>query len=177
MHRLFVAIRPPAPVRARLTALMGGVEGARWQDDDQLHLTLRFVGEVDRPVAEDVVAALGGVSHPRFAVSLEGIGQFDRKGRITSLWVGVGPPEPLAALHRKVDQALVRIGLVPEGRAFVPHITLARFGRDAGALDAVMSRAGEMSGLSFEAEDFRLYESTLGRGGAHYEMIERYRLS
>ena len=61
MHRLFVAIRPPAEIRRALTALMGGVAGARWQDDDQLHLTLRFIGEVDHHRAEDIAAALGGL--------------------------------------------------------------------------------------------------------------------
>ena len=64
MHRLFVALRPPPAIRARLLAAMGGVPGARWQDDDQLHLTLRFIGEVDRPVAEDIAAALGTIHAP-----------------------------------------------------------------------------------------------------------------
>ena len=57
MHRLFVALRPPVPVRDHLLDLMHGVEGARWQSDDQLHLTLRFIGEVDRHQASDIAAA------------------------------------------------------------------------------------------------------------------------
>src|SRR3546814_10296472 len=64
MHRLFVAIRPPPAIRVRLLGLMHGIAGARWQDDDQLHLTLRFVGEVDRPQADDLADALG---HIRFS--------------------------------------------------------------------------------------------------------------
>mgnify|MGYP001113377463 CR=1 FL=1 len=62
-HRLFVALRPPRPIRARLIAAMHGISGARWQDDDQLHLTLRFIGEVDRHRAEDIAAALGALAH------------------------------------------------------------------------------------------------------------------
>ena len=58
MRRLFVAIRPPAPIRALLLDAMGGIGGARWQSDDQLHLTLRFIGEVDRHLAGDIHAAL-----------------------------------------------------------------------------------------------------------------------
>ena len=65
---------------------MGGIAGARWQDDDQLHLTLRFIGEVDRHVATDVAAALGSVRHPPFELAVSGVGTFDRKGRIDTLW-------------------------------------------------------------------------------------------
>ena len=75
MHRLFVALRPPPPVRARLLSLAGGVPAARWQDDEQLHVTLRFVGEVDRPVAEDVAACLARVRAPAPTVRLSGVGQ------------------------------------------------------------------------------------------------------
>ena len=176
MHRLFVAIRPPASVRARLVAAMGGVEGARWQDDAQLRLTLRFIGEIDRHVAADVAAALAAVRHPRLTIATAQLGQFGRKGRIDSLWIGVTPHDALAALHRKIDQALVRIGLPAEGRAYLPHITLARCGRGAEPLDALTARAGELAGLSFEVEDFRLYESSLGREGARYAAMARYPL-
>ena len=95
MLRLFVAIRPPAPVRNRLLAAMGGVAGARWQDDDQLHLTLRFIGDVDGRRAEDIDAALRMVRHPPFDLTLDGSGSFDRR-RVTSpsksnTHVGGGP--------------------------------------------------------------------------------------
>src|SRR3712207_6187189 len=133
MHRLFVAIRPPAPVRAQLPDLMGGVSGARWLSDDQLHLTLRFVGDVDRHAARDVDAALSGVHHPRFAIALNGLGLFDRRGEPVTLWAGVAPHDPLAALHRKIDQALVRVGVEPERRAYMPHVTIARL-RGAGSV-------------------------------------------
>ena len=74
MHRLFVAIRPPAAIRAILLGAMGGISGARWQDEDQLHLTLRFIGEVDRHRADDVHAALGAVHQAPFEIALSGIG-------------------------------------------------------------------------------------------------------
>lgn len=172
MHRLFAAIRPPRGVRERLLAAMGGVRGARWQNDAQLHLTLRFIGEVDAPVANDVAAALAAVRHPCLALVLEGWGVFDRKGRVDALWIGVGPQPALAALHRKIDHALVRVGLEPERRAFRPHITLARFGRDGGDAGAAVAR-GACAGTSFEAVDFRLYESLLGHEGADYACVAR----
>src|SRR3954471_13726299 len=121
MHRLFVAIRPPGPVRARLLDLMGGVAGARWLADEQLHLTLRFIGEVDRHLARDVDAALSGVHHPAFAIALNGLGLSERRGEPVTLWSGVTPQEPLHALHKKIDQALVRVGVGPDRRAYMPH--------------------------------------------------------
>lgn len=175
MHRLFVAIQPPRPIRARLLALMGGVTAARWQSDDQLHLTLRFIGEVDRHRAEDVAAALGTVHQPPIAVTLEGIGQFDRRGRIDTLWIGARPQAALAQLHNKIDQALVRVGLEPEGRAYLPHVTLARFGAHAGGIGGFVATAGAAIG-PFVAEDYCLYESHRGADGAVYEVIARYPL-
>ena len=91
MHRLFVGLRPPEAIRARLLAIMGGIPGARWQSDDQLHLTLRFIGEVDRPQAEDAALALSGVQFPPFEVALAGVGMFDTRGRPNALWAGVRP--------------------------------------------------------------------------------------
>jgi 2'-5' RNA ligase len=176
MHRLFVAIRPPPPVRAHLLALMGGVGGARWQDEEQLHLTLRFIGEVDRHRAADVDAALAAVVHPAFDVAIEGVGSFERRGEPTSLWAGMAPQEPLRNLHKKVDQALVRAGLEPERRAYVPHIALARLPRGAGPVGAFLAGASNASGPAFRVEDFCLYESRLTPGGAVYTVVERYRL-
>lgn len=134
MIRLFVALELPVPVRDRLLAAMGGVAGARWQTDAQLHLTLRFIGEVDRHQASDIVAALGSVHIVPFSLTLGDVGTFDRRGRIDTLWVGVTPQAEVAALARRIDQALGRVGMPPETRAFVPHITVARFGRDVGAM-------------------------------------------
>ena len=74
MHRLFVAIRPPAAVREQLIDLMDNVAGARWQDDEQLHLTLRFIGEIDARQADDVAAALVQVHAPGFELALTGLG-------------------------------------------------------------------------------------------------------
>jgi len=177
MHRLFVALRPPASVRSTLIDLMGGVDGARWQDDDQLHLTLRFIGTVDRHMANDIVTALGSVVAAPFELVLDGVGQFDRRGRIDTLWVGVRPHDKVAALHRKVDQALQRLGLAPEGRAFVPHITVARFGRDCGPLDGFVTGAAAAAiGTAFTVEHFALFESRLGSDGPSYTLVERYAL-
>ena len=176
MHRLFVAIRLPAFIRARLLDLMGGVPGARWQSDDQLHLTLRFIGEVDAHIADDIAAALLGVTHPTFGIALDGAGHFGRGSRAGALWVGVAPQYPLAALHKKVDAACRRAGLPPEGRLYLPHITVARLGRTAGPVEPFLGVASATTSAPFTVASFCLYESALGASGATYEIVERYRL-
>lgn len=174
MHRLFVALRPPAAMRSRLLSLMGGVPGARWQSDGQLHLTLRFIGEVDRHRAADIAAALGAIHFPRFTLALDRIGSFDRKGRIDSLWAGVSPTDDVTRLHKKVDQALARIGLAPDARAFLPHLTIARFSR---AMAPGTVPTGPVASTGYEMTEFCLYESVLGREGASYLVAERYPLA
>lgn len=174
MHRLFVAIRPPRKVRAWLLARMGGVAGARWLSEDQLHLTLRFIGEVERPLAEDVALALGSVRIVALAVEPRGIGTFEHRGRPETLWAGIEPQQPLKALHYKIDQACVRAGLDPERRAFAPHITLARLSRDSGPIDFLLEREGGASGPAFMVDGFGLFESHRGPDGATYTLIEHY---
>ncbi len=178
MIRLFAALRPPPAIRAQLAATMAGVIGARWQDDEQLHLTLRFIGEVERPLAEDIAAALGTVHAAAPSVALDGVGRFERRGATTALWAGVTPHDALAALHRKVDQACVRAGLAPEGRAYLPHLTLARLARGAAGADAdawIAAHAG-LASTPFAMPHLLLYESILTRDGARYEPVMRWPL-
>jgi RNA 2',3'-cyclic 3'-phosphodiesterase len=177
MHRLFVAIRPPHFVRSLLLGSMGGISGARWQTDDQIHLTLRFIGEVDRHRAGDIHAALGGIHHPRFEIVLNGLGTFDRRGLPEAVWAGVSPHEPLKALHKKVDQALARVGVEPEQRAYLPHITLARLKRSSGTVRNLLEQWGGLSSPPFPVDRFSLFESQLTPEGAVYTPIENYPLA
>jgi 2'-5' RNA ligase len=174
MHRLFVAIRPPDPVIDLLLDTMEGVPELRWQDDEQLHLTLRFIGEVERPLAEDVAAALGSLRFAPFEIRIAGVGRFDHRKR-GALWAGIEPRAPLAALAAKVERLCVSVGLAPEHRAFHPHITLARWGRGVGSLlDAFLARHAALRSDAFTVDAVTLFESRLGRGGAHYEAIATY---
>ena len=176
MHRLFVALRPPADIRAYLLAQMGGIANARWQSDDQLHVTLRFIGAVDRPMAEDAATALAAIHAPAVTARLDGVGQFDSRGRPNALWAGLSPHAPLAQLHKKVDQALVRAGLAPERRAYLPHITLARMNSGSGAADRFLADHASLSSPPFTFDAMILFESHLGREGARYEAVARYPL-
>jgi len=174
MHRLFVAIRPPSHVRDLLLDTMEGVPGLRWQDDDQLHLTLRFIGEVERPLAEDLAIALATLRFAPFSIRVAGVGRFDHHKR-GAIWAGVEPRALLAALAAKVERVCVLAGLPPERRAYHPHITLARWGRGAGAsLDPFLTRHAALRSDEFMVDKFTLYESRLGRAGASYQSIADY---
>lgn len=177
MHRLFVAIRPPSAIRAILIGAMGGISGARWQNEDQLHLTLRFIGEVDRHGAGDIHAALGAIHHARFEIALNGIGAFERRGQAETVWAGVSPHAPLKALHKKVDAALTRVGVAPDQRAFLPHVTLARLKRSSGPVGNLLEQSGGLVSPPFTVDHFGLFESTLTPDGAVYSIVEHYPLS
>jgi 2'-5' RNA ligase len=179
MIRLFVALRPPLVIREALFDLMDGVQAARWQDDEQLHLTLRFIGEVERPQAEDIAAALSHISAPVPEVALTGVGSFGKGNRPDALWAGVAPAAPLAALHAKVERACVMAGLLPERRAYRPHITVARLPRSAsGGGDVTMwlARHAGLTSEPFTLPHIGLYRSQLGRERASYELVARWPL-
>ena len=176
MRRLFVAIRPPEAIRARLLAAMGGVSGARWQTDEQIHLTLRFIGEVDRHRLRDIDAALCGIHHRPFEIAVNGLGTFDRRGQPEVIWAGVAPHAPLHALHNKVDQAIARVGIEPEQRAYLPHITLARLKRSSGTVRDLVEQSGGLTTPPFAVDRFALFESKLTPEGAVYSALETYPL-
>lgn len=175
-HRLFVALRPPPSIRAILCGLMQGVGGARWQSDEQLHITLRFLGEVDHHQGEDIAAALGQLHAPIPELRVQGVGQFEKSGRPHTLWAGITPAVPITALHRQITQLLLRVGIEPEQRSFLPHITLARGGRSAGLYDGFLSTHAALTTPQFRCDHVILYESEMGHGGSSYHPITRYPL-
>jgi RNA 2',3'-cyclic 3'-phosphodiesterase len=176
MHRLFVALRPAAWQRDALHAWQGGVPAARWQDDEQLHVTLRFIGSVDPHRAEDVAAALGGVAAPAIDLAFRGTGSFGMAGREHSLWAGAHPVAALNELKRAVDRALVRVGVEPDPRAYRPHVTLARLSGRDGAVQPWRVRTMALDIGPARIDTFALFESHLGQAGALYETIARYPL-
>ena len=176
MHRLFVALRPPAVIRRHcLDAIAGGPPGWAWQREDQLHVTLRFIGEVERPLAEDIASALGSIRAPSIDLGLHGVGFFDQ-GRQGALFARAVHRDPLEALHKKVDRALFSVGLEPDRRAFLPHITLARRRKSAADPTAWLEAHAGLNAPLGAIGEFILYESRLGHDGAHYEPVAEYPL-
>jgi 2'-5' RNA ligase len=177
MHRLFVAIRPPQPIRDLLIDAMDDSADFRWQDEEQLHLTLRFVGEVERPVANDLADALHAIRSPAFDLAIAGAGRFEQRSG-GAFWAGIEPRQPVAALAARIERACVAVGLEPERRAFHPHVTLARWkGRRSREVHDWLERRAGLASDPFRVDSFALFESRLSRHGAHYEEVAAYPLS
>lgn len=173
--RLFLALVPPPAVRRALLDRMHGLAAARWQADAQLHVTLRFIGDVDRHGTEAIALALRQERFAKIEARLDGFGQFDRRGRVDQLWAGLAPRDPLAALHARLDRLCVAQGLEPEARRFVPHITLARFARSTAPSDAALAAwlgaQPPLPGDAFAFDRLMLMQSHMGRDGSVYEVL------
>ena len=176
MHRLFVAIRPPEAIRDLLIDAMGDSPDFRWQDEEQLHLTLRFIGEIERPFANDLADALGRIHSPSFELRISGTGRFEQRNG-GALWAAIEPKAPVAALAAKIERACQQVGLEPERRAFHPHVTLARWkGRRTREVEEFLTRTRGLVSEPFVVDRFVLFESHLSRHGAHYEEVASYGL-
>lgn len=179
MIRLFTALELPAAARERLAALAGGVPGARWTPAENMHLTLRFIGNVDEITAQELAEALTGVRARAFDLVIEGVGTFSRGRKASMLWAGVARNDALMHLQERIESVLVRAGLPPEPRKFSPHVTLARLKDSPRARVEEFIAAHSLLRLSpARADSFTLFSSFRGhehptyRAEAHYDLIE-----
>jgi 2'-5' RNA ligase len=175
--RLFVALGLPEDVRQELAGLRRGLPDARWVAEDNYHITLRFIGGVTGATAEDVDDALMGVEAPAFTFHLKGVGHFGPLQKARMLWAGVEENPMLVHLRNKIESALVRIGLPPEDRKFVPHVTLARIKGETGHhLANILAEHNTYRSAEIEANAFTLYRSHTKHDGAVYEPLADYPL-
>jgi 2'-5' RNA ligase len=174
--RLFVGIGFPPELRLRVSLLCSGVQGARWVDPGNFHLTLRFIGEIGGDVAADIDEGLARLRARRFTLQLAGTGIFGGD-KPRSLWVGVERGAELVALRDKVEQTLIRVGLMPEPRKFSPHVTLARLHNPAlDELGGFLAAHAQFRADPLPVEGFSLIASLQTKGGAVYEDQAEYRL-
>jgi 2'-5' RNA ligase len=177
MIRLFVAIPLPGSVKDQIALLAGGVPGAKWTDRDNMHLTLRFIGEVAENRMADIHHGLSRVRHPPFEIAVAGIGTFKQGRNATLLWVGVDRNDALHQLHDKIEQALKREGVESDGRRYSPHITLARLQRAPEARLAAFVAAYNLFRLPpFAVQSFVLFSSFLSSSRAIYTEEAEYPL-
>jgi 2'-5' RNA ligase len=176
MIRLFVALALPQGVAESLLLLQGGVPGARWCEREQLHLTLRFIGEVDGRDAAAIDDALASFRAPQFTLELKGMGEFGGKNP-RSLWTGVRDVCAVEHLQRKIESALQRAGLPAEERKFVPHVTLARLrGSPRDRVITFLSGHALYASPPFAVNAFILYSSQLTPNGSLYRAERSYAL-
>ena len=178
MPRLFIAVDLPTDIQKNLESMSFGIPGAKWIDPQQIHQTIRFIGEVDGTTFLDIKAALEQVRLSPFQLALKGVGHFPPRGKPRVLWVGIEQSQPLQTLKNRIDKILAGVGLQPEGRKFSPHITLARL-RNSPIHKVANFLAGNglFSQEPFEVMDFKLYSSSLSPKGAIHKVEKVYPLT
>ncbi|MGY2051883.1 RNA 2',3'-cyclic phosphodiesterase [Methylobacterium sp. JK268] len=178
MPRLFTGLEIPAAVGEALSRHRGGVPGARWVEPADYHITLRYVGDVDGGLAEEIAGALAE-TRPRgaLALALDGLASFGGD-RPHAIYARVVPSAPLDELQAEQERLMRRLGLKPETRRFTPHVTLARLRREASA-EAVaqyLALQGGTPPLAFTATRFVLYSARDSVGGGPYLVEAAYAL-
>lgn len=176
MPRLFTALEIPAEIATALTLHRGGLVGARWIEPADYHITLRFLGDVDRRMAHDVYAFLGDLRTNPFEVTLDALGSFGGD-KPRAIFARVQPSAKLLELQADVERLMRRLGLAPEPRKFVPHVTLARL-RDVSTLDVAhyLGQHSIIRPISFTARRIALMSSRDSIGGGPYVLEAAYPL-
>jgi RNA 2',3'-cyclic 3'-phosphodiesterase len=177
MPRLFTGLEIPADVGQSLATLRGGLPGARWIDPENYHVTLRFIGDVDDVVAHEVASMLGRVRRQPFELRVEDLKSFGgRKPR--AVVATIGPSQAVMELQAEHERLMQRVGLEPEGRKYIPHVTLARLRESSSrqVADYLAVRAPFRS-ASFQVGRFVLFSSRASIGGGPYVVEAAYPLA
>jgi 2'-5' RNA ligase len=178
MPRLFTGLEIPADVAFALSLKRGGLQGARWIDPENYHITLRFIGDVDGQTANEVIDGLDRLANSEaFAVRLDHLAAFGGD-KPRALIAGLENNETLMHLQAAQERVLQRLGLPPESRKFTPHVTLARLrGTSPGDLARYIAEAGRFAPLAFPVRRFVLFSSRDSVGGGPYLVEQTYPLA
>ncbi|HVK91961.1 MAG TPA: RNA 2',3'-cyclic phosphodiesterase [Mycoplana sp.] len=176
MPRLFVALEVPRNAAMSLSLLRGGLQGARWIDVENFHITLRFIGDVDGRTADEVVEKLDRIERQEFQLSLSGVGSFGSR-KPHSVYAGVSPAPEMYALQAEIERICQRLGLPADPRKFTPHVTLARL-RNVRPEDVAryLSGRGDFVSSPFTVNRFVLMSSKESVGGGPYVIEEVFPL-
>lgn len=177
MLRLFAAIAIPWDIAQGLAEHQTGLNGAHWRTAEQLHITLRFIGDTAEPMADDLDAELSAIAQEPFDLELTGVGHFGEAVDIHAIWAGVAENPALLRLQKRCESAARRAGLEADTRAYRPHVTLAYLKRpDAGAVMDWEAANNLLHSPVFTVKRFGLYSSHNGRDGAAYRLEGNYPL-
>lgn len=168
-------------MRAIQTGLDRGFKGVSWVRPESIHLTLKFLGEIDdakvRAVAAELKKAPSGIGP--FKVELEGVGCFPNGRAPRVVWAGIRQNAELARLQKSVEERLSSIGFEPEDRPFTPHLTLCRIksAADGRTLGKLISEAVPEAKAAFTVSSFAFIKSVLKPSGAEYTPIQEFALT
>ena len=177
MPRVFFGLELPDAIKTQLLALQAPVEGAKWQWRGQLHLTLAFIGQVDDKRVADLCRAASRVDITAFDLEVAGLNTFGRPERPRNLWAGIGDKPQLCNLQRQLSGHLASAGFDSGQSTFQPHITVARFRRQAGSVVRLLEQHGNDRFGRCPVTGFVLFQSTQGPAGSVYTVIERFPLA
>jgi len=176
MPILFTALEIPSDVAMQLSFLQGGLPGARWIDPENFHITLRFIGDVERPMAHELMLALESVKSSPFEVRLEDLDVFGNT-KPHSLFARVKRNSALLELRAEQDRICSRLGIAPDPRKFSPHVTIARVrGAKTNDIARYLSNGGGYQSAFFDVRRFVLLSSRGSVGGGPYVKEESYSL-
>lgn len=176
MPRLFAAIEIPHHAAIMLSMLKGGLQGARWIDQENYHLTLRFMGDVEHHVADEILNSLSTIQRPGFEIGLAGLGAFGGK-KPHSLFAQPTASPDLYELQAEIARKCQRIGLAPDPRKFTPHVTIARLRKSSPeAVANYLSLRGGFFVAPFKIERFVIMSSRESVGGGPYIVEESCKL-
>ncbi len=175
--RLFVAIPLPEEVKAQLLQLQKPIDGLQWSDKDQLHLTLRFIGETDGATTKKIAANLRELEASPFRMQITGLGSFPQGSNPRVIWAGIKENEYLTELQADIEEICREAGLEPDNRSFKPHVTLGRNkNADPDKLLAFIDQYPILDIDEISVDSFNLYRSELTEKGAVYHIEESFRL-
>ena len=178
MIRLFIGLNFPDSVNSQIEIMSCGIKGARWIAPENLHLTLRFIGEVDGGAFRELAEGLEEIRFPPFEIELDGLNYFKDGRQINTLWAGVKPTEPLQALKSKIDKCLGEFEVSVDRRKFQPHVTLARVKKaHPEKVQRFIGNHLPFNTPPFTVHAFHLFSSTLSEKNAYYAIEQSYPLA
>jgi RNA 2',3'-cyclic 3'-phosphodiesterase len=172
MPRLFTGLELPRDVRTRLSLLSAPLSGAKWVETEDLHLTLRFLGDIDARTADEFIESIGPFTVEPFELTLSGLGVFGNQ-RPDVIWVGAEPKDVVGRLNQWHERAARAVGLEPDTRPFVPHVTLARLrGTRPQEVARFLESRGQIELPPFQVSRLAIFSARPGTGGGPYAVEE-----
>jgi 2'-5' RNA ligase len=176
MPRLFTGLEIPEDIAFDLNLMQGGVWGARWIEPADYHITLRFIGDIEERLANEIGYLLERVASAPFTIRLKGVGAFGGS-EPREIHAKVAESVELRRLQNAHEKLCQTLGLAAEGRKFTPHVTLARLrGADMGEVQAFIARQNLLHTRPFEVGRFVLFSSRPSRGGGPYGVVQSFDL-
>ena len=184
MMRIFIAIEIPQNIRVKITEITDYLQSktsptaVKWVDYENLHLTIKFIGETKQEKIEEITKVLSqSLAHQApFSLEIGGLGMYPNNTNPRVIWLGVTGGEPLIAMHNILDQNLARLGIQREGRPFSPHLTIARLRRNTDAASSktigrTLSQFRVDSLGLFNIDRVQLFQSVLTPSGPIYKTL------